>query len=195
MNATWVQLVFQLVRSPGNWLYCSIFLTKLSCSSLRGQNYTSIYLYQSNVEVSEKRYQVNMVGSVFPNPALICINYIFLFNSVLRLSAVPAYCLGSATDGQTHHFCRSLCLSLKKLAQEELFSIPLDFHQVQGSRDAQYLQSHKLLRQIRVLGYKLFGLTLLKTSNFCGCCLISSVSLGAEGISSPPYDGKTSGSL
>lgn len=46
-----------------------------------------------------------------------------------------------------------------------------------------------------MLGYKLLGSTNLKTSNFCGCCLISSVSLGVERISSPPYDGNTSGSL
>lgn len=127
VNATWVQLVFLLVMSPGNWLYCSVFLTKLSCSSFRGEHYTSTYLYKPNVELSKKTYQVNTIRSVFPNPALIGINYIFLFNSVLRLSAIPAYCLGSATDGQTHHFCRPLCLSLKTLAQQELFSSPLIF--------------------------------------------------------------------
>lgn len=111
------------------------------------------------------------------------------------MKTIPAYCLGSVTDGQTHHFCRSLCLSLNKLAQQELFSSLLDSHQVQGSRDAQHLQSHELLCQLLMLGCKLSGLIGLKTPHFCGCCLISSVFLGMERISSPPFDGKTSGSL
>lgn len=46
-----------------------------------------------------------------------------------------------------------------------------------------------------MLVYELLGWAGLRTADFCGCCLISSVSLGAERISSPPYDGKTSGSL
>lgn len=123
VNGTWVRLVFWLVISPGNWLYCSIFLTKLSRSSLRGENYTSIYLYQPNVELGKKRYQVNVVRSVFPNPALIGINYIFLFNSVLRLSAIPAYCLGSATDGQTHHFAGRFVYPLKNWPNRSYFPV------------------------------------------------------------------------
>lgn len=46
-----------------------------------------------------------------------------------------------------------------------------------------------------MLRYRLLAWAGLKTANFCSCCLISSVFLGAERISSPPYDGKTSGSL
>lgn len=105
VHMPWAGLVFWHVTASGNWLYCSIFLTKLLCSSLRGEHYTST--------LSAKR-ELTIIRSVFPNPALIGINYIFLFNSVLRLSAIPAYCLGSVTDGQTHQVCRSLCLSLKK---------------------------------------------------------------------------------
>lgn len=123
MNTTWVQLVFWLVISPGNWLYCSIFLTKLSCSSLRGEHYTYIYLHQLNMQLSKKRYQVNMIRSVFPNPVLIGINYIFLFNSVLRLSAIPAYCLGSATDGQTHNFAGHFVYPLKNWPNRSYFPV------------------------------------------------------------------------
>lgn len=109
--------------SPGNRLYCFIFLTKPSRSSLRGENCTSVYLYQPNGELSEKRYQVNTIRSVFPNPALIGINYIVLFNSAVRLSAIPAYCLGSTTDGQTHRFAGHFVYPLKNWPNRSYFPV------------------------------------------------------------------------
>lgn len=181
-------------KCPANWLYCSIFLTKMSCSSLTEKYYDSTYLYQPFLEFSKKSYQVNMIRSVFPKPALIVINYILHFNSVFKASAIPACDLGSEEERQTHPFAGHFVYPSKSWPNRSYFPV-LDFLQVQDSRNAQCTQSCELLHQLQPLGYKLFGFTFWKTSSFHGCCLISSVSVGVGRISSPLYAGNTSASL
>lgn len=99
-------------------IYCSIFITKVLCSPFAGVHYNSTSI--SHTRSSVRAQQLHVIKSISPKAALFVIDDILRFNSALKISAIPTYFWGSEESGQTH----PLCLALKELAQQELFSSP-----------------------------------------------------------------------